>query len=302
LRELDSHSAGLIVFIYFYLFNKETITLERVKTGVPGFDGLIQEGIPRGFNVLLVGQPGAGKTIFGLQYLVNGAMQGENGIYVSLDSSNEMVKSQGRNFGWDVDGLEKEGKINFLKIRLDKPKIYLFDMLKEAIKNSNAKRLVFDSLADFEINIDQFIVPIDYNLQQAEAQEEARNKTALEGTGSIASPQVRAKVFYKGHSERRTSYFAINEFGNLGTTNLLITEEQIGEEQSSIDGISEYICDGVVRFSVERIAKEATRSITIKKMRNTDHTLDSMVFRITSKGISLSGDTIFQGSKVSGIT
>ena len=276
--------------------------MDRIKTGVPGFDELIQGGVPKGFNILLVGQPGAGKTIFGLQYLVNGAMQGENGIYVSLDSTNEMIKSQGRLFGWDVDGLEKSGKINFLKIKLDKSKIYLFDMLREAIRNSNAKRLVFDSLADFEINIDQFIVPIDYNLQQEQAQEEARNKTALEGSGSVASQQVRARVFYKGHSERRTSYFAINEFGNLGTTNLLITEEQIGEEQSSIDGISEYICDGVIRFSIERIAKEATRSITIKKMRNTDHTLDSMVFKITPKGINLSGDTIFQGSKVSGVT
>ena len=277
--------------------------LERVKTGIPGFDNLIQGGIPRGFNVLLLGQPGAGKTIFGLQYLVNGAEQGENGIYVSLDSSNEMVKSQGRMFGWDVDGLEKSGKINFLKVRLDKPKIYIFDMLRDAIKKSNAKRLVFDSLADFEINIDQFIVPIDYNLKKEAEEEDARNRTQLEGTGNIpAGDQMHARIFYKGHSERRTSYFAINEFGNLGTTNMLITEEQMGEEQSSIDGISEYICDGVLRFSIDRIAKEATRSLTIKKMRNTDHTLDSMVFKITQKGIHLSGDMAFQGSKVSGIT
>ena len=176
-------------------------------------------------------------------------------------------------------------------------------MLRDAIKKSNAKRLVFDSLADFEINIDQFIVPIDYNLKKEAEEEDARNRTQLEGAGSSpAGDQMHARVFYKGHSERRTSYFAINEFGNLGTTNMLITEEQMGEEQSSIDGISEYICDGVLRFSIERIAKEATRSLTIKKMRNTDHTLDSMVFKITQKGIHLSGDMAFQGSKVSGIT
>ena len=84
--------------------------MDRVKTGIPGFDELIEGGIPKGFNVLLVGQPGAGKTIFGLQYLVNGAMQGENGLYISLDSPNEMVKSQGRRFGWDIDKLEREGK------------------------------------------------------------------------------------------------------------------------------------------------------------------------------------------------
>ena len=57
--------------------------MDRVATGVAGFDGLVQGGLPAGSNILLTGRPGTGKTIFALQYLYNGALKGENGIYIS---------------------------------------------------------------------------------------------------------------------------------------------------------------------------------------------------------------------------
>ncbi len=280
--------------------------MDRIKTGVPGFDELVEGGIPAGFNTLVIGHPGAGKTIFGLQYLVDGALSGENGVYVSLDSTNDVVKSQARQFGWDVDALEKDGKLLFLKISLNRSKIYLFDIISTAIRSIKAKRLVFDSLADFATNIDQFVIPMDYGTQEGvnsvvglsskgEAEEE-------ELPSSLVTSSSNARAYYKGKSERRISYFAINEFSNFGTTNLLITEEQMTGEQSSIDGVSEYLCDGVIRMGIDRIAKEAVRSLTIQKMRNTNHRLESMVFKITPKGIVLKGDTVFQGSKVSGIT
>ena len=53
---------------------------DRVKTGVSGFDELVEGGIPKGFNVLITGLPGTGKTIFGLQYLYTGLKNGENGL------------------------------------------------------------------------------------------------------------------------------------------------------------------------------------------------------------------------------
>ena len=52
---------------------------------------------PEGFNVLLVGLPGTGKTIFGLQYLYNGALKGENGLYITVDSNGNYDKRSGRN-------------------------------------------------------------------------------------------------------------------------------------------------------------------------------------------------------------
>ncbi len=280
---------------------------ERVPTGIPGFDELIEGGIPKGFNVLLVGQPGTGKTIFGLQYLVNGAIKGENGIYVSLDSPNEMVKSQARQFGWDVDQMEKEGKITFLKIPLDKPKINLFDILEEEVKAAHAERLVFDSLADFAINMDQFVIPLAYSglsfIGTAEERETMeKDKRYRYEVMPTMDQDPKGRVLYKGHSKQRISYLVINELSKLGATNLIITDARQGGEHLTVDGVSEYTTDGVVFMDIERIAKKAVRSIEIKKMRNTEHKLDSFVLDISDKGLTVKEESVFEGSKISGIS
>ncbi len=266
--------------------------VERVKTGIPGFDDLIQGGIPKGFNVLLVGQPGTGKTIFGMQYLVNGALAGENGIYVSLDSPNEIVKSQAKQFGWDVDTLEKEGKLSFLKIPLDKPKINLFDILEEEIKAAKAQRLVFDSLADFAINIDQFVIPLAYSALPSIASEDEQraaqnDKTYRYEVMPTLGQDPQGRVFYRGHSERRISYLVVNEMQKFGTTNLLITDESIGGQHLTVDGVSEYVSDGVVMFEFNDTGGEILRTAKVIKMRNTKIDPKMRSFDFSEKGISL---------------
>lgn len=266
---------------------------DRVKTGIPGFDELIEGGIPKGFNVLLVGLPGTGKTIFALEYIINGALNGENGIYVSLDSPNEMIKDQARQFGWDVDSLEKEGKITFLKIPLDKPKINLFDMLEEEIKAANAQRLVFDSLADFAINIDQFIIPLAYSglpsIESPEEQEELKkDKKYRYEVMPTLEQDPRGRIFYKGHSERRISYLVINEMLKLGTTNLIVTDERQGGEHLSVDGVSEYACDGLVRLGTIDTGGRTARTLRVLKMRNSKISMDYRHLEINEIGISIS--------------
>lgn len=234
----------------------------------------MEGGIPKGFNVLLVGQPGAGKTIFGLQYLVNGAMAGENGLYISLDSPNEMVKSQGRRFGWDVDGLEREGKLSFLRVPLDKPKINLFDIMKDEVSSSGAKRLVFDSLVDFSINADQFVIPLSKEGGPVTSEEdqnvvERYNRMKygmLPDKGSDKNTAI-----YRGGSERRITYLVINELSKLGTTNIIITDEKMEGEHFTVDGVSEYVCDGVIVTYNQLIGARRERTLAVLKMRNTNN-------------------------------
>lgn len=266
--------------------------MERVKTGIPGFDDLIEGGIPKGFNVLVLGQPGTGKTIFGLQYIINGAMNGENGIYISLDSPNERVKSQARQFGWDIDGLEKQGKVTFLKIPLDKPKINLFDMLEEEVENAHAERLVFDSLADFSINIDQFVTPLAYTglmpIGEAEQQEALQqDKKYRYEVMPTLDQDPKGRMFYRGHSEKRISYLVVQELEKLGTTNMIITDARQGGEHLTIDGVSEYTCDGVVVLDINDTGGEIIRTLKIVKMRNSKIDPKLKSFTFTNKGIAL---------------
>ncbi len=232
--------------------------IERVKTGVPGFDELIEGGIPKGFNLLITGGPGTGKTIFGLQYLYNGAMNGEPGVYVSLESATDGLKKQAAQFGWDFDALEKAGKIIILRIPMDTVRLDLFSSIITAIKQINAKRLVFDSLDSLAINIDMFSIPVAY-------------------VGS------KNKITYTGKSRRRITYLVVNELSKLKTTNILITASSQDEKQITIDGVSEYATDGVARLRIVDLGGTPSRTLEILKLRNSNNTQGFQKFDIKEK-------------------
>ena len=63
------------------------MSLSRISTGILGLDPLIEGGIPKGFNVLIAGNPGTGKTVLTSHFLLNGLENNENGIYVSFSES-----------------------------------------------------------------------------------------------------------------------------------------------------------------------------------------------------------------------
>lgn len=57
--------------------------IDKIPTGIAGVDELIGGGLPKGRSILLSGEPGTGKTLFSLQYLLEGAKRGESVIYVT---------------------------------------------------------------------------------------------------------------------------------------------------------------------------------------------------------------------------
>ncbi|MCK5063410.1 MAG: AAA family ATPase, partial [Candidatus Aenigmarchaeota archaeon] len=66
--------------------------INRVKTGVPGMDKLMEGGIPEGSVVLLSGGAGCGKTTFSCQFIMEGLNNGENCLYITLEESPEDIK------------------------------------------------------------------------------------------------------------------------------------------------------------------------------------------------------------------
>src|SRR5207248_453389 len=93
--------------------------MDRVPTGIKGLDELLGGGFPEGRCILVVGSPGSGKTTFALQYLYHGAMLGETGLYVTLDEHPDLVKKNLQSYDWDIDGMEKKGKLLFIDALAD---------------------------------------------------------------------------------------------------------------------------------------------------------------------------------------
>jgi circadian clock protein KaiC len=63
------------------------MVLDRISTGIAGLDSLIEGGIPRGFTVLVAGNPGTGKTILTSHFLYDGLKKDEASVYVSFGES-----------------------------------------------------------------------------------------------------------------------------------------------------------------------------------------------------------------------
>ena len=90
--------------------------MERVPTGVPGLDGMVEGGFKRNNTVLVVGGCGSGKSTLAMQYLYYGALHGEPGVYVTFEEDPEQVRENMSRHGWDLRSMEKSGKLKIIRV------------------------------------------------------------------------------------------------------------------------------------------------------------------------------------------
>lgn len=76
------------------------------STGIVGLDACIGGGLPRNRVYLLEGDPGVGKTTLALQFLIEGARNGETVLLISLAETSEELKLVAQSHGWNFDGIE----------------------------------------------------------------------------------------------------------------------------------------------------------------------------------------------------
>jgi circadian clock protein KaiC len=56
-------------------------SLSKLKTNIPGFDHISKGGLPLGRTTLIAGTAGSAKTVFAIQFLVEGIRQNnESGV------------------------------------------------------------------------------------------------------------------------------------------------------------------------------------------------------------------------------
>src|SRR5436309_15434155 len=80
--------------------------LPRARTGVGGLDDILNGGLIPHRLYLVDGDPGAGKTTLALQYLLQGAKDGERGLYVTLSETKEELNAVAASHGWSLDSIE----------------------------------------------------------------------------------------------------------------------------------------------------------------------------------------------------
>lgn len=131
----------------------------RASTGIPGLDEILGGGLPINHLYLLDGEPGTGKTTLALQFLLEGAKQGERGLYVTLSESRVELHGVAESHGWDLTNVDifELGAVMFAgeeytlfhpaEIELQETMGAVF----AAIEAHDPKRIVFDSLSEMRL-------------------------------------------------------------------------------------------------------------------------------------------------------
>src|SRR4051812_1962044 len=76
-----------------------------LSTGVPGLDDIMGGGLTANRIYLVEGEPGAGKTTSGLQFLMEGARKGEPVLYISLAENRDELHAVAASHDWDISAI-----------------------------------------------------------------------------------------------------------------------------------------------------------------------------------------------------
>ncbi|MFH0929333.1 MAG: ATPase domain-containing protein [Candidatus Aenigmatarchaeota archaeon] len=121
---------------------------ERIPSGIPGLDELMEGGFPKGSTNLVSGAAGTGKTIFCSQFIWEGLQKGESCMYITLEERPQDIMDDVSRFGWDFEPYIKEKKL-FLVYQDPFQMTDVTSPLLDEIKQKNVQRVVIDSTAIF---------------------------------------------------------------------------------------------------------------------------------------------------------
>ena len=118
----------------------------RISTGITTLDDMVGGGLWPGSATLLAGASGTGKSLTGLQFLREGARDGERVVFASLQENPSQIARVGRGYGWDLAGIDIFYR-SPVDIYIDE---WVYELLK-VVEQTGAKRILIDSLSDLRV-------------------------------------------------------------------------------------------------------------------------------------------------------
>jgi len=89
--------------------------LERIVTGIEGLDQATG-GFPKGKSILITGDAGSGKTIFGLQFARSSCMQNLKTVYITIEEDAKDLQIQANAFQWDLQNFQNNDLLSFIEL------------------------------------------------------------------------------------------------------------------------------------------------------------------------------------------
>jgi circadian clock protein KaiC len=222
--------------------------IEKLETGIPGFDFLAEGGLPKGRATLISGTAGSAKTVFACQFLVEGIKLGENGVFVTFEEPPKAIRRNMSGFGWKIREWEGNRQWAFVDASPQPGEI---------------------PMVAGEYDLGALIARIEYAIRKYSAQ-----RVSLDSLGAIFShladsAQVRNDLFRLASALRE-----------LGVTAIMTAERTQEYGDISRYGVEEFVADNVVILRNVLNDEKRRRTIEILKYRGTDHQKGEYPFTI----------------------
>ncbi|MBI4167968.1 MAG: hypothetical protein HY515_03360 [Candidatus Aenigmarchaeota archaeon] len=247
--------------------------MKKTISGIKGLDPLIDGGFLESHSILVCGEPGTGKTIFGLQFLYNGVHDAdENGLFVSVEDHPNRLGYYANAFGWDFFKAQDQRKIDILRVPIDHRGYKIVDAISERAEEIGAKRIVIDSLSSININAKMFDLPL---------------RDQPDPTGTIKGKILHTAGYVPFEDMQQFTYLFISRIADIGATTLFLTDTPPGTAALTKDGVSEFVCDGVIHLQLHDTSKNVSRTLTVKKMRGANMVPGMNSLRFTKTGLEV---------------
>jgi len=235
---------------------KKSKKVARVSTGIKNFDSLIEGGFEKNSTNLIVGGSGSGKSIFAVQFLMQGIKKGENCLYITFEEKKQEFYENMKEFGWDLEKLEQKGKFHFLEYTPEKVKTMLDEgggIIESMVLREKITRIIIDSITSFEL------------------------------------------LFLEKLEKREAALALFSMLRKWNITSLLTYEGDPFRDKKGSSKTLEFEVDSILLLYFVRVKKERERFIEILKMRGTEHSRSVHQLTIGKSGIAVSKKP-FKGS------
>ena len=219
----------------------------RLASGVAGLDTLLGGGIPVGDALLVSGPSGTGKSALATQFIAAGAAAGEPGVIAVFEEHPQEYLQRAATFGLDLATLVEQNRLAIIYIRpLDlSPDETLYE-IQEAVRRVGARRVVIDSVSGFELAL---------------------------------APSFREDF-------RESFYRLVGALTGTGVTVLLTMEVEPDDTGLRFSPyIISFLADDIVLLRYDEREEGLRKSLTVIKMRNSDHDEARWRYEVTGQGV-----------------
>jgi circadian clock protein KaiC len=252
--ERDKGEGGLQVFRRVqaaprHMDPQPTSTARRSIIGVDPLDTLLGGGIFDGSTTMVVGISGAGKTVLGVQLLLEGALkQGKRGLLVSLDEHPAQIVRNAETLALDLRAQLDAGTIHLLyecpqELDIDAH----FHLICRTIEKHHIERLVIDGMTSYSTALEDQQLYRDF----------------FHAVVAYCKQRLIAAFFNYENPELFGVTYYMPEFGVSS------------------------IVDNIILMNFVELGDTLHRAITVAKARGSDHQFTTREFQVGPGGISL---------------